>query len=279
MSSIPATGVHKLPDTDYFEIDLPSSSTTKSLLNGTNAHLAYERANPRGENDAFAIGAYTHALLLDPKSIDDGFIRIGSIDRRTKEGKELWASAQRRAESTGARIINDEQVTLAEMMAQSVYENPAAARLLNTALEREVTVIGEIAGRPAKAKIDAIYSLAGANMIIDIKTTESASPQAFAASAAKYGYYHQAAWYSRLIRQTSYGECTEFLIIAVEKTAPHLCAVYRVPQIAIEISDQKLDELARRWWAVKEGDSTGYPQTITELEPPAWWLKNSFTID
>jgi exodeoxyribonuclease VIII len=269
----PPIGIHRLTDAAYFGIDLPSSSSTKTLLTGTNAHLAHERETPREENDAFTLGAYLHALLLDPESIAANFIALGDIDRRTKEGKAEWESAQRRAGLSGARIITRPLVEQAAAMAQAVRENPSAASLLNTLSDRETTIIGEIAGRPAKAKVDGIVRLAGACIVLDVKTTESARPTDFAASAAKFGYFHQAAFYRRLVEQ-NIGVLDDFVIIAVEKKAPYLTAVYRIPFHAIETADRRIDELVARWWEVAEGDRTGYALTIQELEPPRWWLGN-----
>lgn len=269
----PPAGLHRLPDAEYFAIDLPSSSGTKTLLNGTNAHLAAERENPREENDAFALGAYLHAMLLDHESIAANFITLGDIDRRTKEGKAEWESVQRRANLSGARIITRPLVQQATAMANAVRENPAAAQLLNTLTDRETTVIGEIGGRAAKAKVDGIVRLAGACIVLDVKTTESAAPRDFAASAAKFGYFHQAAFYRRLVEQ-NVSVMDDFVILAVEKKPPYLTAVYRLPFHAIETADRRIDELVERWWQVAEGDRTGYALTIQELEPPRWWLGN-----
>lgn len=269
----PPAGLHRLTDAEYFAIDLPSSSGTKTLLTGTNAHLAAERETPREENEAFTLGAYLHALLLDPESIATNFIALGDIDRRTKEGKAEWESAQRRAGLSGARIITRPLVQQATAMAQAVRENPAAAQLLNTLTEREITIIGEIGGRPAKAKVDGIVRLAGACIVLDVKTTDSAAPRDFAASAAKFGYFHQAAFYRRLVEQ-NVSVMDDFVILAVEKKAPYLTAVYRLPFHAIETADRRIDELVERWWQVAEGDRTGYALTIQELEPPRWWLGN-----
>jgi hypothetical protein len=265
------TGFHKLNDRDYFEIELPSSSQTKILLEGTNAHLAHSRAQPREENDAFAVGAYTHALLLQPEQIENDFIVIAKLDRRTKEGKAAWESAQRRAELSGARIITDEQVTLGRAMADSVLANDAASRILSRLTLREITVIGDIGGRPAKAKVDGIATIDHATIIVDIKTAQSIHPRTFATAAATYGYYHQAAFYRRLVEQTV-ESVQDVIVIAVEKDAPHLCAVYRLPDAALEIADRRIPELVDRWWYVAHGDCTGYAPTIHELTPPTWWM-------
>lgn len=269
----PPAGLMKLPDNAYFDIDLPSSSTTKGLINGTNAHLAHEREQTREENDAFTLGAYLHALLLDPTSIENDFIKLGKIDRRTTAGKDLWAAAQRRAELSGARIITADLVEQGEAMAASVRDHVNAFTLLASLAHREITIIGEIAGRPAKAKVDGIATKRHSCLIVDIKTTESAAPKDFAASAAKFGYFHQAAFYRRLAEQ-QVSVVDEFLIIAVEKKAPYLTVIYGIPPVAMDIADQKIDALVERWWQVNEGDRTGYPSSIQDLEPPRWWLAN-----
>lgn len=265
------TGLHKLNDRAYFDIDLPSSSQTKILLEGTNAHLAHSRAQPREENDAFTVGAYTHALLLQPENITSDFVVIGKVDRRTKEGKAAWETAQRRAELSGARLITDEQVALATAMADSVKANEAAARIIARLVHREVTVIGDIAGSNAKAKVDGIATTGNSAIIVDVKTAATINAKTFATAAATYGYYHQAAFYRRLVEQ-NVGPVSDFLIIAVEKDAPHLCAVYRIADLAIEIADRKIDGLVSRWWDVQRGDQTGYTPKIHDLNPPAWWV-------
>lgn len=271
MTIVPSPGLHRLTDAEYFAIDLPSASQTKTLATGTNAHLAHERENPREDTEAFAVGAYTHALLLAPDTIDSAFVRMRPVDRRTKEGKAEHDAALRRAETNGARLITDAQVAEAEAMAASVRANPSAAALLNTLTHRETTIIGNIGARPAKAKADGLIYLAGSSIVVDVKTAQSAAPGEFSRSAATFGYYHQAAWYSRLATQ-ALGGCEDFIFIVVEKTAPYLCAVYRVPPLALEVADRRIDDLAARWWAVRDGDRTGYSTNIIDLEPPAWWL-------
>jgi len=272
----PPAGIHRLSDRDYFAIDLPSSSATKVLLSGPNAKLAYERENPREDNDDFTVGAYVHALCLDPDSVEQNFIMVGDINRRTNDGKAEWAALQSRAQRTGARVLTSDLREKGELMARSVLAHPSATAILRAASEREVTVIGEIGGRPAKAKIDAIASVINADgsvdtVIIDVKTTQSADPRTFAADAAKYGYFHQAAWYTRLLRQHRKW-VEDFVIVAVEKNPPYLVAVFRIPSVAVSVADRKIDEVAERWWKVQAGDRTGYPQDIVELEPPKWWL-------
>lgn len=275
----PKAGIHRLTDPEYFAIDLPSSSGTKPLIGGTNAHLAWQRENPREESEDFAVGAYVHACLLAPETIPDAFIMVGDINRRTNDGKAEWKALQARADRNGARLLTREQRELGDRMADSAKSNPAVVALLAQATDREVTVIGEIGGRLAKAKMDAILDIddvvsgidGRVSCILDIKTTRSAEPHAFAKDAVSFGYFHQAAFYTRLLRQHR-RLVEDFVFVAVEKEPPYLCAVYRVPSIAIDVADRKIDALVDRWWTVKAGDRSGYSQNIVELEPPKWWL-------
>lgn len=279
MTMIPTAGIHNLSDRDYFAIPLPSSSATKTLLTGTNAHLAHEIENPQEDTEAFALGAYLHALVLRPQSIEDDFIVAPKLDRRTKEGKAEYESIQRRAELSGARIVTTDMVAQAVQMAASIKAHKSASFLFSHAGWREATVVGTIAGNLAKAKIDGVFTVENgpdseATIIVDVKTAASASPREFSKAAAQFGYFHQAAFYSRLAAQ-HFGAIDGFVFVVVEKTPPYLCAVYRVPEAALIQADSRIDALVARWWAVNQGDRTGYPSQIIDLEPPSWWLTDA----
>ena len=270
-------GLHRIKDAEYFAIDLPSSSATKNLLTQTNAHLAYERANPKSDDSpALAIGALVHAIVLQPESIVEDFIRVGRIDRRTREGKAEWEAVQKRAALNVSRILTDDEWREAEAIADGVLQGPSIARaLLGSLTDREVTVIGEIDGKPAKAKMDGLVIDPRDNsvVVVDLKTAQDASPSAFASACAKFGYAHQQAWYSALLESLGY-DVTDFVFLAVEKAAPHLTALYRIDDFAIEVARKKMINLCRRWWQVSEGNNEGYPQVISTVEMPRWWLND-----
>ena len=270
---IPTKGMHQLFDRDYFAINLPSSSTTKNLMTQTNCQAGWERENKEdNDNDAFAIGALVHAMILTPKAVETDFIRTAAIDRRTTAGKLAHDTLQKRAALSGARIVTDEQFSQASEMVDAVRRHPAATALIDAITGAEITIIGTMSGRPAKAKIDAIIDRPDGIMIIDLKTTISAAPNDFATSAARFGYFHQAAWYRAMVEEAMGRPVAEFVTIAIEKTAPYQVALYAYPEMAIEIASRRIPALVRRWWDIESGDRTGYAQTITELTPPRWWI-------
>lgn len=264
-----------MPDREYFATEMASASGTKVLLSGTNAHLAHEMEHPPEETDAFALGSLVHARILQPETIEENFIVTPKIDRRTKDGKAAWESIQRRASLSGARIVTDEQVAEATAIAESVLAHGTARKLLDAATLREVAVLGPVAGHAAKAKFDAVSYLDGPKqaVILDVKTAASASPKEFASACARFGYAHQAAFYRRILSHYEIG-VEDFIFIVVEKTPPHLVACYRLPDAAIEVADRRIDEVVRRWYEVRHGDRTGYPEGISTVEMPTWWMLN-----
>lgn len=260
-------GIHKMPDSEYFGIDLPSSTATKALIGRTNAHLAHERENPREETDAFAVGAMTHALVLAPDTIEDGFIKAGKIDRRTTAGKAEYESLRKRAQLTGARIISEENSELAHDMANAVMNFKGWSKVDAMCDRYETAVIGEVNGRKAKAKIDAASQ--DFSLVYDLKTCADASPTEFSRAAAVFGYAHQAAFYRRVLATLGY-KLHDFVFICVEKDKPHACAAYRLSDAAIESADALIDGLVDRWWQVKDGNRDGYGDMIQDIDIPAW---------
>jgi exodeoxyribonuclease VIII len=261
-----------MKDSEYFGIDMPSSTSTKSLIGRTNMHLAHDRENPREETDAFTVGAMVHALVLAPLSIEDNFIRAGKIDRRTKEGKAEYEGLLKRAALRGARIISEDQSALAHSMADAVMNNTTWSRIDSLASRYETVVIGEICGRPAKCKIDAASD--DFSLVYDLKTTQSASASEFSRSAAVFGYAHQAAFYRRVLQSVG-TDLMDFVFVCVEKDAPHAVACYRLSDAAIESADRNIDGLVERWWAVQEGNRDGFPDEVMDIDIPAWaYTKN-----
>jgi hypothetical protein len=288
MASIPETKIQSLiesgatalvqgvPESEYHAIDLPSASALKVLDSQTNAHLAHQRSNPRDESDAFALGSYLHAIVLTPQLAETAFVVAPRVDRRTKEGKAAWEDATRRASLLGATLIGEDAAAQAQAMADAIRRHPVAGPIISAQGMREVTCIGRVGGRLAKARFDALLDVQTSpdtttTIIVDLKSTLSAAPREFSRSATQFGYWLQAAFYWRLAAQ--FREVDDFIYLAVEKDAPHLVAAYRVPQLALSIADARIDKLVDRWWAVKAGDATGYEERITELEPPTWWTE------
>ena len=114
----------------------------------------------------------------------------------------------------------------------------------------------------------------GDNLIVDLKTAQDASPEAFARTAANFGYHAQAAYYLDGLREL--GECDEdavFLFVVVEKTAPYGVAVYNLDEEAL---DAGRTVYQRAWQTMRQcrasNNFPGYSasRNIETLSLPRW---------
>jgi exodeoxyribonuclease VIII len=105
------------------------------------------------------------------------------------------------------------------------------------------------------------------NIIVDLKTTEDASPRGFAQSVRKYRYDVQAAFYSDGLEAATGKECEGFFFIAVEKSPPFLCAVYFLGADDLLEAKQKYQKNLLTYRLCKEsGIWSGYSEIVTKLE-------------
>jgi hypothetical protein len=153
-------------------------------------------------------------------------------------------------------------------MTEQLYKHPEARKLLHGAL-KEISIKFELDGFPCKGRLDAYHAdgeLEG--VVVDLKTTRDASPEGFKRAAYSYGYHRQAAWYLQGLKTLGL-PATSFYIIAVETSAPHAVAVYKLSEKALEAGLKEVTELFALY---KECKSTnewdGYSRTAQVLELP-----------
>jgi hypothetical protein len=94
-----------------------------------------------------------------------------------------------------------------------------------------------------------------ADLLVDLKTTQDASPAAFSKACANFRYHIQAALYLDVVNAHFGAQVYKnFLFIAVEKSPPH--------QLAIYFADQEMIDIGRREY---RADLATY-QTCMEYE-------------
>lgn len=220
---------------------------------------AKEEATP-----AMVFGSAFHCAMLER----DEYAKRYSVfdgDRRTKAGKEAYEALQ----ASGATIITREMSDSIEAMKLSLMAHPAAGKVLYAG-ETEVSVFDTVDGIKVKARIDILPDQREVyDSLADIKTTQDASPAAFAKTAASLRYHVQAAWYLRFFPNKR-----RFLFIAIEKTAPYECAVYEMDQAAIDQGNAEIDKQLEFFKSCQEFNSwPGYSTAIEKLTLPNWAFK------
>jgi len=258
----------------YLALDRLSASGAK-LLARSPAHYRWSRAHPYPETGALRVGKATHSLALEGR---DAFAAAFAVepkaDGRTKEGKAIKAAFAEEAE--GKTILTASEAELVTSMAEAIQGRSLVPRLIAQG-DPELSMIWNDpdTGAPCKGRID--LARIGAGVIIDLKTAVDASPAAFARAVVGYSYHVQAAAY--LSGAAALGaDVTDFIIIAVEKSAPFAVGIYRMPQAAIELGGRRWAEACRLFASCLESDRwPGYPETITELTLPNWAISELFT--
>jgi hypothetical protein len=174
---------------------------------------------------AMAIGSAVHTHVLELDQWDARYVSApDGIDRRTKAGKAEWEAFTTAA--TGRTVLPKADADLVMRMAHSVFSHPAAAMLLALPGKAETTHMWTDAATGLECKCRPDWLTDDGRLMVDLKTTEDASPRGFAKSIAQWRYHVQASWYLDGIEQATGTRPEQFLFLCVEKKAPYAVAVY-----------------------------------------------------
>ena len=219
---------------------------------------------------AMQLGTAVHAQILELNRFDEIVaVAPDGIDRRTKAGKESWAAFE--SEAKGKVVINRDDAAIVSAMGRAVFSHPAAAMLLAFKGKAETSWFwtDEKTGLECKCRPD--WLLDDGSVIVDLKTTEDASPRGFQRSVAQYAYHQQAAWYLHGLEQAS-GICpAQFVFVAVEKKPPYAVGVYAADAEMIkagwEAAERNLERIAECRAA---NHWPGYGEDIQPISLPPW---------
>jgi len=219
---------------------------------------------------AMLIGTALHTHVLELDQWDQRYVMAPEgIDRRTKQGKAEWEAFS--VAATGRTVISKADADQVMAMAHSVFRHPAAAMLLALPGKAETTHMwtDEATGLQCKCRPDWLTD--DGSLIVDLKTTEDASPAGFRKSIANWRYHVQASWYLGGLTQAT-GQCPDqFIFIVVEKKPPHAVAVYAadVEMVVAGTKQARLD--LETLAACKAANSwPGYSDQIETISLPPW---------
>lgn len=253
-----------MPRADYDALDALNASGinrgTKSLM-----HLRHALEN-REETAALSLGWLTHGLILEPEVVADEVVIVEASTKTTK----IWKEQSEAAIASGKRPFLLHEYESALEMGRAVRDAPVYRKVLADCFDpmTEATIVWEDTDDGAtrwKAKMRCDLIDPSAGILLDIKTTLDASPEAFRWSVLKYGYHRQAAWYIRGAMAAGV-EAPRFLIVAVEKGAPNGVGVYEIPADVLAQGWAECAAIASRWSEAKRtGIWPGYSDGIVML--------------
>ena len=274
MTPIAEPGVYDIPAEQYHADPVEggslSSTGARRLLDMPPARWQYERDHPTPPTSAMILGTAVHTLVLGagPK-----VVAVESTSWQTKAAKAAKAEAQ----AAGHVALLRAEYDRAKAMADAVKAHPVAGALFSPARGKAEQVLvwrNEDTGVMCRAMVDHMphAGAAGRHVLVDLKTTEDASPRGVIRSVDRYGYHRQAAFYLDGYRALRGGD-PAFLFVFVEKAPPHLVRVDEVGQpelLAGADANRRAMEIYRD--CAEAGVWPGYDPEIGLISLPTWAL-------
>jgi hypothetical protein len=259
--------VDDFPEDAYHSHPALSASAAKKLLAPScPALFKHEREHGQQHRQAFDIGHAAHKAVL---GVGAELEVIDAPDWKTKAARE----ARDEAYAAGkVPLLTSEAAQVAEMHAAVFDNHEAAALFMDGKPEQSAFWTDWTTGIDRRARLDWLtLHDDGTATVVDLKTTTSAEPGAFAKSVFTYGYDIQQAYYTDAVHALGLANRVRFVFIAVEKTAPHLVGVYELDARAEAIGRQRVDEALAIYARCTATDTwPGYGDGVQLIGPPNW---------
>lgn len=268
-----------MPSGEYHLHSFTSASQLKKIASTSLAHFKFEQENPKEPTAAMIFGSAYHTLILEPEKFNLEYFTLDldlmpkpDSDFRNAENK-AWKELELAKNAGKTFLSNEDWITLFGMK-EALEKYPNFMFLLSNGVAEE-SYFAEIDGQGVRVRPDYVSKFG----IVDLKTCQDASPEAFGRDAAKLKYLIQAALYTDVVTAFRGGDELPFFFLAQEKTAPYVPQMYRVPSFLIEAGRAQYQDVLRALftaqttdiWSAYEGleDNDG----IRDLNFPAWALK------
>jgi hypothetical protein len=272
---------YDMPDAVYHSDPVPSAwggsisrTGAKNLLPPkTPAHFQWWRENGDAPRDDWDFGHVAHTELLGagpPARV------VEAKDWRTDAAKAAKAAAR----AAGEVPLLPRQYAAALEMVRKVREHPIAGPLLFPGTgTAEVSLFWQNTdtGAWCRWRGDWLPARAlpnGRFVLVDYKTAEDASDEAFGRAAAAHGYEIQEAAGCDGVRALGLHDDPEMVFVVQEKHPPYLVNVVELPEEARELGRRKWRQ-AQTLFArcTAEGRWPGYAdETVSVAEYPRWAL-------
>ena len=246
-------------------------------------HFKYERENPPEPSAALIFGQAFHKFVLEPDGFDEEFAVAPNVDRRTRAGKEAWASFVDSTPPWVQQISQDDFVAI-QGMRDALMENRHAKFLIKSS-QHELPLFwkDELSGEECKCRLDMFLGDGKQRIVSDLKSCTSAETEAFMRDVIKYGYDLQVFQYLDGVAH-NYGPPKDpenpdtFIFIAVEKTPPYAVNVMQADKYILMRGEALFREYIGTYHDCKESGNwwsyNGHFGNINILSLPAYLRKD-----
>lgn len=217
---------------------------------------------------AMQLGSAIHCAILEPDLLAAQYVANPGIDRRSNAGKAEYAAFC--AEHAGKVILPDEDYQACLRVRDAVLLHPVVRGLLaGGKAEQSFFAIDRETGELIKCRTDYLHD-SGA-LVVDVKSTDDASPTGFAKSVANFRYHIQPPWYFDVL-EAAFGETpANWVFLAVEKKPPYAIGAYFVhPEDVRRAREVARRDLMRIIECKRAGLFPDYAAEVLPLELPRW---------
>lgn len=264
-----------VPNEAYHAARGVSKSDLADIIKFTPAHWKAKKDGilPREETDAMKIGTAVHALVLEP----DQFPLRYAVGPNVSKSTKVWKEAESAAAAEGIILLKPSEMRDVEGMRESILRVPAVQMLMASG-EAEVSMFAHLSDyHPLRGKCRPDWLNWNLSAMMDLKTTEDASPAGFPKEIAKYRYEMQASYYSHIYNLRTGDTLRTFVFIPVEKKIPYAAAAYVLDAPAIEyggVECRRALDIFQRCFA--NDDWPAYSRQVETIGLPKWAMAASF---
>ncbi|MBM3992153.1 MAG: hypothetical protein FJ298_14255 [Planctomycetes bacterium] len=266
--------------TEVVDVFRPLSEIRAELMRGSRAAYAGIAAVNWSSLKHILRSPAHYQWALDAEDDDTAARRLGrnfhvaTLEPERFAGVAIWAEGVRRGKAWDAFVekAGDREILTVDehaqclAMAEAVRHSPAGRYILDAALV-ETPLTWEVDGVRCKGIPDAV-SIDG--VLLDLKSTGDASPEAFGRDVLRMGYLAQLAFYVDGYK-AAHGVELSATLVAVETSAPHGVGVYRVTDLQLDFGRSVYRGALATLKACREsGKWPGLCERETELVLPRW---------
>lgn len=252
-----------LPNEEYHAGPGISKSGLWTIQMQSPAHYRY---GEREEKTHFDFGEACHLAILEPNKFEDIVVR-GPDDRRGNKWKDMVEACAidkklllTSGDFDGVLAIRD-VIHADKWLNSAITGGPAL-------IEASGYIVDEATGELRRVRPDLYREDLG--LILDVKSSQSAHPDAFARSVVNYGYHAQEAFYSDAWADLG-KPVNGFAFLAFEKKPPYAFAIYELPPSIVDEGRALMRQALDTYHTCRESNEWhSYPGGVQELEFKRW---------
>lgn len=258
---------------EYHGERLHTSSSQLVRILQTPAHFQHHlQGSAEEESDLMRLGTAVHCALLEPKEFTNRYVLAPRKYNRTLKVDKAEIAMLEAAYPNKTLVSPAEAETLKRTV-HGIRQHRMASSLLSCTGESELSIFWNdpLTGLDLKVRIDRFAHFGIGNMMVEVKTTDNASPRQFGKKIVEMDYDMRAVMYTDAIEK-AYGIQAQIVWLVIERETGFV-TTYKPSLEMIRRGKRRYEEarlaLAKAK-ALNQWPSYQSGVAIEEIELPRW---------